>query len=67
MARPASASATHLPASCSTAQWAPRSCTPYKGTGPGMQDLIGGRIDFLCDIIATAAQIDGGKVRASRS
>jgi tripartite-type tricarboxylate transporter receptor subunit TctC len=37
---------------------------PYKGTGPAMQDLIGGRIDFLCDIIATAkAQIDGGKVK----
>jgi tripartite-type tricarboxylate transporter receptor subunit TctC len=37
---------------------------PYRGTGPAMQDLIGGRIDFLCDIIATAkAQIDGGKVK----
>ena len=37
---------------------------PYKGTGPAMTDLIGGRIDFLCDIIATAkAQIDGGKVK----
>jgi tripartite-type tricarboxylate transporter receptor subunit TctC len=37
---------------------------PYKGTGPAMQDLIGGRIDFLCEIIATAkAQIDGGKVK----
>ena len=31
---------------------------------PGMQDLVGGRIDFLCDIIATAKpQIDGGKVK----
>ena len=37
---------------------------PYKGTGPAMQDLIGGRIDFLCEIIATAKpQIDGGKVK----
>ena len=37
---------------------------PYKGTGPAMQDLLGGRIDFLCDIIATAkSQIDGGKVK----
>ena len=37
---------------------------PYKGTGPAMQDLIGGRIDFLCDIIASGkAQIDGGKVK----
>ena len=38
---------------------------PYKGTGPAMQDLVGGRIDFLCEIISTAKpQIDGGTVRA---
>ena len=38
---------------------------PYKGTGPAMQDLIGGRIDFLCEIISTAKpQIEGGKVKA---
>jgi tripartite-type tricarboxylate transporter receptor subunit TctC len=37
---------------------------PYKGTGPAMQDLIGGRIDYLCEIIATAKpQIDGGTVK----
>jgi len=37
---------------------------PYKGTGPAMQDLIGGRIDFLCEIIASAkSQIDGAKVK----
>lgn len=38
---------------------------PYKGTGPAMQDLIGGRIDFLCEIVSTAKpQVDGGKVKA---
>jgi tripartite-type tricarboxylate transporter receptor subunit TctC len=38
---------------------------PYRGTGPAMQDLIAGRIDYLCEIISTAKpQIDGGKVRA---
>ena len=38
---------------------------PYKGTGPAMQDLVAGRIDFLCEIISTAKpQIDGGSVRA---
>ena len=38
---------------------------PYKGTGPAMQDLIGGRIDFLCEVISTAkSQIDGGSVKA---
>ena len=37
---------------------------PYKGTGPAMQDLIAGRIDYLCEIIATGKpQIDGGKVK----
>jgi tripartite-type tricarboxylate transporter receptor subunit TctC len=38
---------------------------PYKGTGPAMQDLVAGRIDFLCEIISTAKpQIDGGTVKA---
>ena len=38
---------------------------PYKGTGPAMQDLIAGRIDFLCEVISTAKpQIDGGRVKA---
>jgi len=38
---------------------------PYKGTGPAMQDLVGGRIDFLCEIVSTAKpQIDGGSVKA---
>ncbi len=27
---------------------------PYRGTAPAMQDLIGGRVDYLCDIISTA-------------
>ena len=37
---------------------------PYKGTGPAMQDLQGGRIDFLCEVISTAKpQIDGGTVK----
>src|SRR5579885_2030215 len=38
---------------------------PYKGTGPAMQDLVAGRIDYLCEISSTAkAQIDGGNVKA---
>ena len=37
---------------------------PYRGTGPAMTDLMGGRIDYLCDIINTAKpQIDGGTVK----
>jgi len=38
---------------------------PYRGTGPAMQDLIAGRIDFLCDIAVTAvAAINNGNVKA---
>jgi tripartite-type tricarboxylate transporter receptor subunit TctC len=38
---------------------------PYRGTGPAMQDLQGGRIDFLCEIMSTAKpQIDAGAVKA---
>jgi tripartite-type tricarboxylate transporter receptor subunit TctC len=59
-------SATHL--GCvvlNTAMGTNITHVPYKGTGPAMQDLIAGRIDFLCEIISTAKpQIDGGSVRA---
>jgi len=38
---------------------------PYSGTGPAMQDLIAGRIDYLCEIITTAkAQVEAKKVKA---
>jgi tripartite-type tricarboxylate transporter receptor subunit TctC len=38
---------------------------PYRGTGPAMQDLAAGRIDFLCEVITTAKpQIDGGTVNS---
>jgi tripartite-type tricarboxylate transporter receptor subunit TctC len=37
---------------------------PYRGSGPAMQDLQGGRIDFLCEIITTAKpQLDAGAVK----
>jgi tripartite-type tricarboxylate transporter receptor subunit TctC len=37
---------------------------PYRGTGPAMQDLQGGRIDYLCEVISTAKpQIDGDRVK----
>jgi tripartite-type tricarboxylate transporter receptor subunit TctC len=38
---------------------------PYRGAGPAMQDLIGGRIDFIAEQISTALpQIRGGTVKA---
>ncbi len=37
---------------------------PYRGTGPATQDLVGGRLDFLCQAITAAKpQIDGGNVK----
>jgi tripartite-type tricarboxylate transporter receptor subunit TctC len=38
---------------------------PYRGAGPAMQDLIGGRIDFIAEQISTALpQIQGKMVKA---
>ena len=37
---------------------------PYRGTGPALQDLEGGRIDYMCDVITTAKPpIDSGAVK----
>jgi tripartite-type tricarboxylate transporter receptor subunit TctC len=37
---------------------------PYRGTGPALQDLEGGRVDYMCDIITTAKPpIDNGAVK----
>jgi tripartite-type tricarboxylate transporter receptor subunit TctC len=37
---------------------------PYKGTGPAMNDLLGGQVDFMCDqTTSTTSQIKGGKVK----
>jgi tripartite-type tricarboxylate transporter receptor subunit TctC len=37
---------------------------PYRGANPAMQDLMSGRVDYLCDIITTAKpQIDGDTVK----
>ena len=38
---------------------------PYRGSAPAMQDLMGGRIDFVAEQISTALpQIQGGTVKA---
>jgi tripartite-type tricarboxylate transporter receptor subunit TctC len=38
---------------------------PYRGANPAMQDLIAGRVDYLCDIITTAkTQIDARTLKA---
>jgi len=38
---------------------------PYEGTGPAMNDLMGGQVDFMCDQTTnTTGQIKGGKIKA---
>jgi tripartite-type tricarboxylate transporter receptor subunit TctC len=38
---------------------------PYRGGGPAMQDLIGGRIDYFCTLTGTAVpQIESGLIKA---
>ncbi len=38
---------------------------PYRGLGPAMQDLIGGRVHYICDSVSTSLpQIEGGFVKA---
>ena len=37
---------------------------PYRGAGPALQDLVAGRIDFMCDVVSTSvAQIRAGTVK----
>jgi tripartite-type tricarboxylate transporter receptor subunit TctC len=37
---------------------------PYKGTGPAMNDLLGGQVDTMCDQTTnTLSQIKGGKIK----
>lgn len=38
---------------------------PYKSTGLAINDLLGGRVDFMCDSVSTAApRIKAGQVKA---
>ncbi len=38
---------------------------PYKGTGPAMNDLLGGQVDLMCDQTTnTTSQIKAGKIKA---
>jgi tripartite-type tricarboxylate transporter receptor subunit TctC len=38
---------------------------PFNGTGPAMNALVGGQVDYMCDQIVNAVpQIDGGTIKA---
>jgi tripartite-type tricarboxylate transporter receptor subunit TctC len=39
---------------------------PFNGTGPAMNALVGGQVDYMCDQIVNAVpQINGGTIKAS--
>jgi len=59
-------SGTHLPCVLlNTVMGVNVTHVPYRGAAPVMQDLIGGRVDYMCDTIQTgAAQAKQGSVKA---
>ena len=41
---------------------------PYNGTGPAMNALVGGQVDYMCDQIVNAVpQVNGGTIKAYAS
>ena len=41
------------------------SAVAYRGTGPAMNDLIGGHVDFFCEqAVSVAPQVKGGSIKA---
>lgn len=58
-------SGTHLPCTLlNTVMGVNVVHVPYRGAGPAMQDLVGGRLDYMCDTIQTGAeQAKGGSVK----
>jgi tripartite-type tricarboxylate transporter receptor subunit TctC len=58
-------SGTHLPCTLlNTVMGVNIVHVPYRGAGPSMQDLVGGRIDYMCDTIQTGAeQAKGGSIK----
>ena len=37
----------------------------YRGTGPALNDLVGGQVDYMCDqIVNLVSQVKGGAIRA---
>ncbi|CAL8972126.1 tripartite tricarboxylate transporter substrate binding protein BugD [Rhodoplanes serenus] len=38
---------------------------PYNGTGPAMNALVGGQVDYMCDqIVNVVSQVQGGSIKA---
>jgi tripartite-type tricarboxylate transporter receptor subunit TctC len=38
---------------------------PYKGTGPALNDLVGGHVDYFCEqVVSVASSAKGGTIKA---
>jgi tripartite-type tricarboxylate transporter receptor subunit TctC len=38
---------------------------PYKGTGPALNDLVGGHVDYFCEqVVSVAPSVKGGTIKA---
>ena len=38
---------------------------PYRGTGPALNDLVGGHVDFFCEqVVSVAPSVKGGTIKA---
>jgi tripartite-type tricarboxylate transporter receptor subunit TctC len=41
------------------------SLVPYRGTGPALNDLVGGHVDYFCEqVVSVAPSIKGDKIKA---
>ena len=63
---PASARSHSPPACCSTRSLGVKpAAVPYNGTGPALNALVGGQVDYMCDqIVNVVSQVQGGTIRA---
>ena len=60
-----SVSFTHLPAAQLASCGVKPTSIPFKGTGPAMNALVGGQVDYMCDQIVNAVpQVQGGTIKA---
>ena len=59
-------SSSHMACLLFTAQFSLKpQLVPYRGTGPAVNDLAGGHVDFLCEqVVSVASQVKGGLIKA---
>jgi tripartite-type tricarboxylate transporter receptor subunit TctC len=60
------ASSSHMACLLFTSQFGLKpKLVPYRGTGPAVNDLAGGHVDFLCEqVVSVAPQVTGGLIKA---